>query len=78
MNTISCIGEEFHRVFKNLIFRWAERQGQREWTRERTWDAQQEQEAEGQTLGRTWTRSRRRPGHGRNDASKYADRLESG
>lgn len=35
-------------------------------------DAQQGQEAEGQTVGRTWTGSRRRPGHGRRGTGKYA------
>lgn len=48
-----------------LLYRWAEGKRQREWPGERTGNAKQEQEAEGQTVGRTWTRSRRRTGHGR-------------
>lgn len=63
---------EFDHFFQNVIFSCAKGKGQREWTRKRTWDAQQGQEDEGQTVGRTWTGSRRRPGHGRRDTGKYA------
>lgn len=57
---------------ENVIFSWAERKRQREWARKRTWDAQQKQEAEGETLGRTRARSRRRPMHGRHGTGMCA------
>lgn len=56
---------------QNVIFSWTKGKGQRERTRKGARDAQQGKEAKGQTMGRTWTRSRRRPGHGRHGTGKH-------
>lgn len=59
-----------YNIFWMITSSWAEGERQGEWTRKRTWDAQQEQEAEGETVGRARKRAGRRPEHGRHATCK--------